>query len=440
MANSLEELFGVDPWAAQNKADEDDAYRYARLGNPNYAQESYRMRQGENMLGRGIESAFAGVNDAMGGQPNVGTTAGRAMAMEKVRAELANVDPNDEDAMYRTTLAALSRNGFPNEARALSKEYADVLTKRQQTKLYAAQTDKTLADAAKPSTSDVEERRMRNYMGVLDALKKDPNNPNLLQAKRMFESLLGDKVFSEWDVKTVAPGKNSPGYVVKVNKRTGEVLKEPLGSMVAEGGPSTQAGAPLSPFEPGSEADKAFQRTTGKTASEWISGDRDTAMKGIGQLQSVVDELEKNPDLVNDPLSSNLPDWMRATTKGGAAAIDARDRVYQAVQSTLRATLGPQFTQKEGEMLMARAYDPRLTAAQNIDRLTRAIEELRGKIAKKDALAGGRRPSLTEGNDDALKGSGTAADPYRPATQEQYDSIPSGRVYLRSDGTKARKG
>lgn len=40
---------------------EDDALQYARLGNPNYAQEAYRMRQGQNMLEQGVGRVATGL-------------------------------------------------------------------------------------------------------------------------------------------------------------------------------------------------------------------------------------------------------------------------------------------------------------------------------------------------------------------------------------------
>jgi hypothetical protein len=57
--------------------------------------------------------------------------------------------------------------------------------------------------------------------------------------------------------------------------------------------------------------------------------------------------------------------------------------VRAAAQGALRATLGSQFTEKEGERIMAAAYDPKLSPEANIAKIDAAIAELEtGKLAK----------------------------------------------------------
>ena len=57
-------------------------------------------------------------------------------------------------------------------------------------------------------------------------------------------------------------------------------------------------------------------------------------------------------------------------------AQDAKERVEQVVQRSLRETLGAQFTATEGERLIARAYNVRLTPEQNLARLRALYTQL----------------------------------------------------------------
>lgn len=50
--------------------------------------------------------------------------------------------------------------------------------------------------------------------------------------------------------------------------------------------------------------------------------------------------------------------------------------IHKQIQSSLRATLGAQFTEKEGEGIMRRTYDPSLPEHVNKKRVDRLVEEL----------------------------------------------------------------
>jgi len=57
-------------------------------------------------------------------------------------------------------------------------------------------------------------------------------------------------------------------------------------------------------------------------------------------------------------------------------SVSAQEAVEEVVQRNLRMILGAQFTQKEGERLIERAYNPRLGPAENAKRLDRLITQL----------------------------------------------------------------
>lgn len=65
-------------------------------------------------------------------------------------------------------------------------------------------------------------------------------------------------------------------------------------------------------------------------------------------------------------------------------AVDLRQRAQKVVQGGLRAVLGGQYTQAEGESFLARAYNPRLNPEANFRSLQRAADELETLLGDKE--------------------------------------------------------
>lgn len=63
-----------------------------------------------------------------------------------------------------------------------------------------------------------------------------------------------------------------------------------------------------------------------------------------------------------------------------------RQEVQGAAQSSLKAALGSQFTEKEGERIMAAAYDEKLSPEANLKKIALAKKELLSSKAQKDAM------------------------------------------------------
>lgn len=143
---------------------------------------------------------------------------------------------------------------------------------------------------------------------------------------------------------------------------------------------SPQFGMPQ--LTPGQKAaDTAF----GKEYSDYIAGGGKADIeKNIQQLKDVRQELGKT-DTATGPLIGLLPKSVRdlVTPKGAAL----QDKVEEVVQRNLRAILGAQFTEKEGERLIARAYNPRLSEAENMKRLNALITQIESAAQQKDLAA-----------------------------------------------------
>lgn len=331
--------------------------------------------------GRGLATA---VGNAMGYDMR-SPMQKRREAAESIKATVASagVQPGSDD-YYRLLVDQFTKHGMLDSANAATQAWEVVKRQRAQTGAYERQNQ--------PKPASAKDRLTDLYWSITEQLAADPENAGLLARKAALEKALGLKdaqpkqESADWVL--VQPTQFSPGYMY--NKRTGE--RKQIEGRIAKGGDAGEE--PDSPFaDLPPEARKAAERTAGKETAQWLGGDRATALRGVEALRDVQARLESDPDLVNDPVSSSLPDAMRAMTASGRAAIQARETVRQAIQATLRATLGAQFTQQEGESLMARAYDPRLSAKENIERLDRAIIELEDKISAKDSLASNKRPA-----------------------------------------------
>ena len=67
-------------------------------------------------------------------------------------------------------------------------------------------------------------------------------------------------------------------------------------------------------------------------------------------------------------------------------AVDAQELVEEVVQRNLRIVLGAQFTEKEGERLIQRAYNRKLPASMNAARVRRLSQLLEGRAQQMQSL------------------------------------------------------
>jgi hypothetical protein len=112
----------------------------------------------------------------------------------------------------------------------------------------------------------------------------------------------------------------------------------------------------------------------------WVTGGFADVNRQVQQLDQALAELRADPNLTG-PLVGMAPDW--ALVWANPAAIDVRDRVQDIIQRNLRLILGAQFTQREGEALIQRAYNPSLPVEQNIARIQALVSAMKAAAAAK---------------------------------------------------------
>jgi hypothetical protein len=113
------------------------------------------------------------------------------------------------------------------------------------------------------------------------------------------------------------------------------------------------------------------------------SGGYADVQKNVGQLKEVINTLETKGGITG-PGVGYIPEFLQPLTSPDAVA--AREAVEEVVQRNLRLVLGAQFTQKEGERLISRSFNPKLGPKENSKRITRLIGQIEAAAeAKADA-------------------------------------------------------
>lgn len=121
---------------------------------------------------------------------------------------------------------------------------------------------------------------------------------------------------------------------------------------------------------------KKIDENFGDTYLSWQAGGWADNRKQVAQLRESLGMIQKAASE-----GRNISGLIGALPESLAPFINpegtiAREGVEEVVQRSLREILGAQFTEKEGERLIARAYNPRLSPAENAKRVSRLLEQV----------------------------------------------------------------
>lgn len=116
-------------------------------------------------------------------------------------------------------------------------------------------------------------------------------------------------------------------------------------------------------------------RDYAKDYNEWTGRGQATYQKNRGLLQRSLDTLKslKDNSMASGRLAGTAPDWLRSDE-----SIRLQSDIREAAQGALKGTLGPQFTEREGERIMNAAYNPKLPPSENAAKVQRALNEVDG--------------------------------------------------------------
>lgn len=134
---------------------------------------------------------------------------------------------------------------------------------------------------------------------------------------------------------------------------------------------------------PLTDAQKAADADYGKLFNEWKMGGAQDAKAQLLALQAAGQKLAtKN---VSGPITGKVPGWLAPIVIPDA--VDTQDLIQSVGQRGLRAILGAQFTQNEGDRLLARLFNPNLDEKANQFRLNLFTNQLREAAEAKQAMA-----------------------------------------------------
>jgi hypothetical protein len=117
---------------------------------------------------------------------------------------------------------------------------------------------------------------------------------------------------------------------------------------------------------------------------DWTQGGGADAAANSAQIKMVLDRFA-NGEILSGPSIGLAPDFFNALVN--PEALGAKQAVQEVVQRNLRAVLGAQFTQVEGENLVNRAFDPRLKPQENAKRLRKLFLQMQTAANQKQAMA-----------------------------------------------------
>lgn len=121
------------------------------------------------------------------------------------------------------------------------------------------------------------------------------------------------------------------------------------------------------------------------TAESWLTKDSAQVDANIMNLEEKLSIIERGEADVSGKLIGITPEFLQpfvGQTQAKAFLGDVRDIVFQS----LREKLGAQFTEKEGDRLVAAAYDPSLPEEINAKRLRRLLSVVKTMKASKEGM------------------------------------------------------
>jgi hypothetical protein len=279
--------------------------------------------------------------------------------------------------------------------------------------------------ARERSQAETNPEQKRAFEGLAQAIEKAPQQafeilsipmvalggPYAEAAKKMFE-IAGPKAQAElgFEVLTSDEAKRrglpTSGYTWQINRKTDDVS-----ALVKPPQAPVQVNLPGQPAPP-TALQKQIDEKFAPVAVQWLSGERAQATSRIRQLDAVVNVLDTKKR-VTGPVLGITPDVVLSFVNPQSR--EARANAERIIQEGLRATLGAQFTQKEGEAFLSRAFDPKAPQDDNARRLRAIVGQMKTSAADRQSMV------------DYMQGSGQGSlVGYRgriPSINDFYDAI-----------------
>ena len=134
---------------------------------------------------------------------------------------------------------------------------------------------------------------------------------------------------------------------------------------------------------PVTKGQEQLDKTFAKEAVDFMQGGSSVAASNIARLDNAVEQLSGASGLTG-PIAGIGNVNVRTLTNPKSAAV--QQQVQNAIQESLKATLGAQFARVEGEQLLDRAFAPRQQEGENIRRVKIVANTLREMLQRKQEM------------------------------------------------------
>jgi len=187
----------------------------------------------------------------------------------------------------------------------------------------------------------------------------------------------------------------SPGTTVSATGFTNVQKQGNVGTDIIK---SMEGKVPEKETPPKTVGEDALDRTFAKRYDEWTSGGEATASAALEKLTEAKKSLEgggaKGFGGLPEKVSGKLPNILQPN-----AAVELKENIHAAAVKGLRATLGPQFTEREGEIMKEYDYDPTLGVEENAKKLKNLYNRIKIEMENNN-----RKAAYWEANGGSLKG------------------------------------
>ena len=158
--------------------------------------------------------------------------------------------------------------------------------------------------------------------------------------------------------KTNTPDETPISYIAFLNQQT----------------PTTNVTIDQREQDEGNDFWKEYNKVAIPDMIAWENLGGSDALMNLVKLKDALTELEKPGSMVTGAIIGMAPDLVNAFIN--PTATDVRENIESVVQRNLKAVLGAQFTEREGERLISRAFNPKLPPETNAKRLKLLIEQM----------------------------------------------------------------
>jgi hypothetical protein len=168
-----------------------------------------------------------------------------------------------------------------------------------------------------------------------------------------------------------------------------------------------------------SEGEKTVDREFAKKYNEWATGGKADYEENAKILNQAIEDLSSGKVTTGtvSGAASRIP-GVRTGTK------ELETRVRKSLNSMLRATLGAQFTENEGERIFSQTFDPFASPEENVKNMQTELDKLE------------KRKNLLEQQGSVFKERKTLAGFDVPETTREAQQAPKARKVVIQNGNK----